>query len=145
MYLPRSRVRRLGCILLAVAFASLATQSHAQEPPPKHYTDEEKTGLDHNNVKLDNLIIPAVKLEQVSFTEALGRIRTLAEENDHDVEPGINLFLKHSLTSQARLKDALITLDLQAVPLRKVLEALAKQADLDLEVEPWAVALRARR
>lgn len=143
--MPFSNLRlcHLGFVLVAICCLAVAANCNAQDSAPKKYSDQEKMGLDALNSKLDHIIVPAVKWTNIPFLDAVNRVRALAEENDSGPERGVSIFLKGTPASNKVLQGTLITLDFQNAPLRKVLEEMAKQAGLTMNIEPWAVSFKA--
>jgi general secretion pathway protein D len=103
--------------------------------------------------KLHHIILPVVQLEDVTLDEAVDYIKERSRDADPDHE-GVNIVLKlsnsdleteekKSLSSPLSLQKNILhlNLELHEVPLEVALQYLAEQADLKLEVEPYAVSL----
>jgi hypothetical protein len=90
--------------------------------------------------KLKQIILPAVKCENVSLREAIDLIHAASIQNDatpDEKSKGVNLVLKTS----DRIRGVAITLDLKSVSLKDALNAVAWQARLKVFVSPYAVTL----
>ncbi len=136
----------LHTVFLVVALVALPGPSQAQTRGQIPAPSKEMQGyLDAMNAKLDGIIIPEMKCDKASLSDAVEQLRKAAHDNDKVADEnakGINIFVK---LAQAAMPTAPIALDLKTVSLRDALEAVAKQTGLTLKVEPYAVSLITKR
>lgn len=103
------------------------------------------TGTASINRKLDDIIIPRIEFRDTTVREALDFIKLRAAALDTK-EPdttrrGINIVLKLDPAAQSAESLSRITLTLNDLPLRAVLQYVAQAAGLKIKVEPYAVAI----
>lgn len=107
---------------------------------PEQIDDERIT------TKLHTLIIPHLHLENAPISEAVDYLKQKSREQD-PLQEGINIFLKlpaiesASSSSTNPLLEPLVSLNLDDVPLSVALDYVARQVNLVVKVDPYAVAL----
>ncbi|MBX9742371.1 MAG: hypothetical protein K2W99_02370 [Chthoniobacterales bacterium] len=92
--------------------------------------------------KLNSFIIPNINLENVSIGEAVDYLKQKSCEQD-PLQKGINIFLKLPTSEITSSNPALplITLQLNEVPLYVALDYVAREANLTMKLDSYAVAL----
>ncbi len=100
--------------------------------------------------KLSSIIISQISLENVPLPEAIDYLKQKSIDYDNE-KKGINIVLnlkleekKSTANSSSLLEKSVqphISLDLKQVPIRTALEYLAKQANLAIRIDPYAVVL----
>lgn len=103
------------------------------------------TGTASISQKLDEIIIPKIDFRDASVREAIDFIRARAAALDtSEPDPtrrGVNIVLKLDAAAQAAESMSRITLTLNDLPLRAVLDYVASAAGLKVKVEAHAVAI----
>ncbi|MBX9742372.1 MAG: hypothetical protein K2W99_02375 [Chthoniobacterales bacterium] len=112
--------------------------SNATEQPP---VMSQENGI--ISEKLNKIIIPKIEFFDLPISEAINQIKKKAFLLDtSEIDPnkrGINIVLQfNSLNS---INEKRVTLSLADLPLKEVLNYIAKQADLVLRIESYAVVL----
>lgn len=120
------------------------TNTNINSKIPLNSSEEKKDNATINN-KVHSLMIPHIKLENVSVAEAVDYLKQKSREQD-PLQKGINIFLKlpdseASLLPSSKPPETLISLELNEVPLYVALDYVARQANLLLKIDPYAVAL----
>ncbi len=138
-------------MLLDVNKAWEPTDDIKQSDLSNKLTTEEPNTINKNTIitKLNSLIIPHINLENVSISEAVDYLKQKSCEQD-PLKKGVNIFLKLTALektlplasdSNALSTEPSISLQLNEVPLYVALEYVAKQANLTLKIDPYAVVL----
>jgi len=103
------------------------------------------TGSASISKKLNDIIIPKIEFRETTVREAIDFIKARAAALDtNEPDPtrrGVNIVLKLDPAAQAAESMTRITLSLNDLPLRAVLDYVAAAAGLKVKVEPYAVAI----
>jgi len=109
--------------ILKAAGARLTSES----PPPDSETIEKQ---------LDSWVLPQVELRSESLTSALSKIKILAAAADPN-KKGVCFVLKNKPGDNETLK---VTINMENCTLRKALQEVAKQGNLKMIVNPYAIS-----
>ena len=129
--------------MITVPANKSVTASVVVTPTPGTETDV--TGI---NAKLDNIVIPEVKLENASLEDAVAQIRIVVAKLDASSPSDKQVSILVDLTPKAQKRvdsKVRLTMDLKAETLRSILGVIAKEAGLEVGVKSSGVTLTGGR
>lgn len=142
-----------GCLIVAVIALFGSTRAQEFVPEKKNAAGNEAGPQEADllprqayiSKKLDTIIMPRISFENTSLEEAIDFIRLRSKELDTvELDPtkkGINFVIRkpRAVEGQPVPKPARLTIEMKEVPIRRILEEIARQSVLRFKIDEFAV------